>query len=651
MAPIAVTVEAGQPHGAARMTTRHDIGSLDAPTGDDLAVEIVERKGLGHPDSICDALCEELSLELSRRYRVRTGRILHHNVDKALLWGGAATPAFGGGEVREPMEIFLAGRAITRFGGEELPIAELAVEATKRWFRTQLPTVDVERQLKVHSLVRAGAVDLVELYERQARAGAALANDTSIGVGYAPFSRLETAVYRIERRLNDPAVKAAHPAIGADIKVMGVRRGPQTHLTVACAFIGRHLRDLDDYLRHKAVVAALARDEAQAAGIDDPVIDVNTADDPVAGSIYLTVTGTSAEAGDDGQAGRGNRVNGLIVPFRPMTMESVAGKNPVTHVGKLYNLVAGLMAQDIVEQVPGVAEAQVFLVSQIGVAIDRPQVCNVRIKPAPGATLDRLRPRIAEVADAGLSGIGTLADALIDGEVRLDRWPLRDREAAMTPELRARRDALLAEIRSDAAMTGAETGRHEFAPRVIRSLAEVRREDFVPANERDYAYDNIPLPIGMGQTISQPFIVALMTELLDLKGDETVLEIGTGSGYQAAVLARLARSVYSVEVVEPLANEARARLRRLGYGNVEIRHGDGWQGWPEHAPYDAIIVTAAAAEMPKALVAQLKPGGRMVIPVGESGWGQNLVLVTKDAAGHVRERAVLPVAFVPMVHG
>jgi protein-L-isoaspartate(D-aspartate) O-methyltransferase len=178
----------------------------------------------------------------------------------------------------------------------------------------------------------------------------------------------------------------------------------------------------------------------------------------------------------------------------------------------------------------------------------------------------------------------------------------------------------------------------------------VPREHFVRGGDEEAAYLNMPLPIGYGQTISQPYIVALMTDLLDLKGDERVLEVGTGSGYQAAILSALAREVYSIEVVEPLAAAAAAKLARLGYRNVEVRAGDGAKGWPEKAPFDAIVVTAAAGEgIPPDLVAQLRPGGRMVVPVGQGRWAQNLLLVTKDEAGRVTEKTVLPVAFVPLV--
>ncbi len=181
---------------------------------------------------------------------------------------------------------------------------------------------------------------------------------------------------------------------------------------------------------------------------------------------------------------------------------------------------------------------------------------------------------------------------------------------------------------------------------VLEAMRKVPRHEFVPAGLRDNAYDDTPLPIGYGQTISQPYIVALMTECLQLKGGEKVLEVGTGSGYQAAVLAEIAGQVYSIEIVKPLAEEAAERLVRLGYKNVHVKHGDGYFGWPEEAPFDGIIVTAAPEDVPRPLIDQLKPGGRLVIPVGD--WSQDLIVVTKDESGRIRRRSVIPVRFVPM---
>ena len=182
--------------------------------------------------------------------------------------------------------------------------------------------------------------------------------------------------------------------------------------------------------------------------------------------------------------------------------------------------------------------------------------------------------------------------------------------------------------------------------RVLAAMRKVPRHLFVPENLIPEAYDDTPLPIGHGQTISQPYIVALMTELLQLSGDEKVLEVGTGSGYQAAVLGELAKEVYTIEIVEPLARQAAERLRELGYTNVHVRHGDGYDGWPEQAPFDGIIVTAAPEQIPKPLLEQLKPGGRLVIPVG--AWSQDLLVVTKSPDGKITRQVVIPVRFVPM---
>jgi len=214
-----------------------------------------------------------------------------------------------------------------------------------------------------------------------------------------------------------------------------------------------------------------------------------------------------------------------------------------------------------------------------------------------------------------------------------------------------RRERLLAEVDAMYAETRSETGLAAMSPPVRRAIGKVERHRLVPDGQRDLAYRNHPLPIGSGQTISQPYIVALSADLLNLKGGETVLDVGTGSGYQAAVLAEIAAKVFSIEIIPSLGNEARKRLEELGYGNIEIKIGDGYQGWPESAPFDGIVVTAAAPHVPAALVEQLKPGGRMVIPVGGSGEIQYLKVIEKQASGGYGEKRVLPVRFVPLVPG
>jgi len=208
---------------------------------------------------------------------------------------------------------------------------------------------------------------------------------------------------------------------------------------------------------------------------------------------------------------------------------------------------------------------------------------------------------------------------------------------------------LLDEIAADARQTETFTGRAKFSERVMAAMAQVPRHEFVGPADQIVAYANRPQSIGFGQTISQPYIVALMTDLLDLQPDDTVLEIGTGSGYQAAILAGLCRAVYSIEKVEMLAVAARARLARLGIDNVEVRCGDGYRGWPEAAPFDAIIVTAAPEKVPVALCDQLKPEGRIVVPVGPVFSTQILKVGDKDKAGKMHFTSTLPVAFVPMI--
>lgn len=398
------------------------VTSIAEASGDLLPLEIVERKGLGHPDTICDHLTEALSQELSRSYREIYGRTLHYNVDKALLWGGSSDPRFGGGCITQPMEIYLAGRAIVEADGRQLPLDELVNDVVRGWFACHFPLLDLDRHLRTHCLVRPGSADLASLFDRHDGGAPAMSNDTSIGVGFAPLSSLEQVVLTAEHRLGEMATGDI-PAIGRDIKIMGIREGRKARIVVACALVDSHIPDLQAYLSNKADIAETVRSVARAQDLDAEVL-VNTADDPDAGSVYLTVLGTSAECGDDGQAGRGNRINGLITPFRPTTMESVPGKNAVSHVGKLYNIAAGLIA-DRVARLEGVAEAQCLLVSGIGRPVTEPLTVNVRLRLSGAGNVEDHHAAVSAIVEQELELLAGTDQALANGSIAIGNWPLR----------------------------------------------------------------------------------------------------------------------------------------------------------------------------------------------------------------------------------
>ena len=382
----------------------------------DETIEIVEHKGLGHPDTICDALAENLSRNLCREYRSRFGEILH-NVDKALLRGGRAMAEFGGGSVLVPIEIYLAGRAISEVGNVALPVSEIAIEGSRAWLRANLHALDAKHHVRIHDLVQPGSHDLLTLFSRRTRHEGPLANDTSIGVGYAPLSPLEQLVLAVERGINGRDRANEHRAWGEDVKIMGVRNGRMVHLTVACAIIGKHLAHLDDYLgEKKASIERLVRELSEQHGFASAEIAINSADHLPTGAVYLTVTGTSAEAGDDGEVGRGNRVNGLITPCRPMSLEAAAGKNPVTHVGKIYNVLARQIAEPLI-RIPDIAAAQCVVVSRIGAPVTQPAVMHVKLATRDGAPADQLRPQAEEIVVDQLSRAPKIVDDFVAGTI------------------------------------------------------------------------------------------------------------------------------------------------------------------------------------------------------------------------------------------
>ncbi|MHB9132489.1 MAG: methionine adenosyltransferase [Armatimonadota bacterium] len=378
------------------------------------AVELVERKGLGHPDTICDRAAEELSVELSRHYLDHFGTILHHNTDKVLLVGGRARATFGSGEVLDPSYLLLSGRATMVAEGEPIPVGEIAIRHTAEWLQQVLPHIKLPGDMIIDYRIKPSSPDLVALYHRP---GVPLANDTSFAVAFAPFSELEQIVKHTEEHLNSAKMKQRYPQLGEDIKVMGLRAEQRIYLTVAVAFVAAETPDLDSYLAVKEEVAGVVSALASRISNREMHVSVNTADHIEAGSVYLTVTGTSAEQGDDGQVGRGNRATGLITPMRPMTLEAAAGKNPVSHVGKLYQVYTQLIVDQVIAEVPEVRAASCAMLSRIGSPINQPQAISLRLEcDMPEA---QLQPPIEAIVHRVLADWAAIRDGFLE-----QKWSL-----------------------------------------------------------------------------------------------------------------------------------------------------------------------------------------------------------------------------------
>ncbi|BCS92209.1 methionine adenosyltransferase [Metallosphaera javensis (ex Sakai et al. 2022)] len=390
---------------------------------DSLPVELAERKGTGHPDYIADSASEEASRKLSLYYLKTYGTILHHNLDKTLLVGGQASPKFRGGDVIHPIYIVVAGRATTEVrtndGIDNVPVGTIIVESVKNWIRENFRYLDAEKHVIVDYKIGKGSADLVGIFDK-GRKSVPLSNDTSFGVGFAPYSKLEQLVFQTERMLNSKKVKTELPEVGEDIKVMGLRRGKEVTLTIAMAAISPLIEDKNHYISVKEQVKEKVLDLASQIAPDLSVkVNVNTGDREDQGILYLTVTGTSAEHGDDGMTGRGNRGIGLITPMRPMSLEATAGKNPVNHVGKLYNIVANLIAKKASEQVKDVRNVQIEVLGQIGRPINDPLIVNVEVATHSGTITSDTKAEISGIAEEYLDSFDKITQMILEGKVML----------------------------------------------------------------------------------------------------------------------------------------------------------------------------------------------------------------------------------------
>ncbi len=376
-------------------------------------IELVERKGIGHPDSISDGLAEAVSHALCQEYISKCGAVLHHNTDETQIVAGRSCPRFGGGEILQPIYILLVGRATKEFEGVELATEAVAIQAGRRYLKNTLVNLDLDRDIVMDCKLGTGSSDLRDVFIRD-RVPAA--NDTSFGVGHAPFSELEHLVYNTERQLLTD-LKSRIPGIGEDMKVMGSRDGEGITLTICSGMIGKYIDDLNSYMSITDEMKDYVGELATRYTERDVKVFINAGDDLEKGNVFLTVTGTSAEMGDDGSVGRGNRCNGLITPNRPMSMEATSGKNPINHVGKIYNLLSTQISRDIVKKVSDVQEVYVRLLSQIGKPIDKPLVASAQIIPKEGTSFEKVKAEAEVVIDDWFSDVTKITEMVIKGDL------------------------------------------------------------------------------------------------------------------------------------------------------------------------------------------------------------------------------------------
>lgn len=385
---------------------------------DDKPMEICERKGLGHPDTICDSIMNQASIELSKEYQSRFGAILHHNLDKGLVGAGGSEVAFGGGKITHPILIVYGDRATFKAGGEIIDVNELAIKSSKSWFRENLRFVDPDEHVSYQSIIKPGATSLQDIFDRKGKYLGA--NDTSAAVGFAPLSRTEKLILDLEKHLNAPEFKKRHPESGEDIKIMGFRNGNNLNLTVAMAFVDRFVESETDYFRKKSEIYDHIDNFIRLGyDFDDVKVGLNVLDKEGRGidGLYLTVLGTSADTGDSGQVGRGNNVVGVIPLNRPMSSEAAAGKNPVSHVGKIYNVLSYRIAGQVIENVNGLKEVYIWLVSSIGRPIDDPAVCFAQVIPKDGTDLGRIGSQVQEVMAHEFEHLEEFCNDLATGKI------------------------------------------------------------------------------------------------------------------------------------------------------------------------------------------------------------------------------------------
>ncbi|HLN84894.1 MAG TPA: methionine adenosyltransferase [Candidatus Limnocylindrales bacterium] len=394
------------------------IQEIAAPTMAEVDVEIVERKGLGHPDTICDLVMERISQALSQAYLKHYGRILHHNCDKGLLVAGQVERRFGGGRVKEPMRLVIGDRATLV---REFDVAKLAVESAKSWLRENLCEVDPQRHVTYQVELKGGSEELSDIF----RPGSSSyqANDTSAAVGYAPLSETERLVIAAEKHLNGRDFKNQFPESGSDVKVMGVRRGPQLDLTVAMPLLDRYVPSEAIYFQRKEEMrqALISHLQSRLEKVTEIIVGMNTLDRRGAGlsGMYLSVLGTSAEDADSGEVGRGNQVNGIIALNRPRGSEAAAGKNPVSHVGKIYSVLTHRLAAQIHLEVPGIQKAIVWLCSRIGDPVDQPQVASVQVALDRATTLADVEIAIRRIVARELARMAQFCQELASGKYSL----------------------------------------------------------------------------------------------------------------------------------------------------------------------------------------------------------------------------------------
>ncbi|WP_449463240.1 methionine adenosyltransferase [Tardisphaera miroshnichenkoae] len=417
-------------------------------------LEVVERKGIGHPDTICDGVVEEFSHQLAAAYWKKFNDIYHYNVDKAFLRAGRAEQNWGGGKIIKPMLLILGDRATWSAGEETIDVGEIGISSAKKWIRENLnslhPILDPDSDIVYQVEIEQGSKELSYILNENMKVKSSTtikysekgeipkANDTSATVGYAPLTKSERMTYLLERHLNSKAFKQEHPEVGEDVKVMTIRKKNKFDITAAAAFVDRYVNSEDDYFSKKEKLKSEIEEYIKSEFLEGEELEftLNALDRRGKGlnGVYLTVTGTSAEDADSGEVGRGNRVDGIISLNRPASNEAAAGKNTVSHVGLIYNILSFDIARDIYSQFfeKGLEEVYVWMVSQIGRPVNSPKSVTAQLVMRPGLTAESIREEVEELISKRLDAMPAFIDDITNNKTDryIEKW-------MAAPELRA----------------------------------------------------------------------------------------------------------------------------------------------------------------------------------------------------------------------